>query len=152
MLMAVFYEGLRWEIKQLLIGRRLDVLVDLKSLAISLDEECMGAERCKYKPNLNCNATEPQRQATTQVKAEVARVGTTLSSDDHARYMREGRCFGCGKTGHHHPECPDGKPRAQVAAVKPTASDPTPNPIKSKNPANPVRSFEFRRECPCQRL
>ena len=133
MLMAVFYKGLRWEIKQLLIGRQPNVLVDLKSLAISLDEERMGAERCEYKPNLNCNATEPQRQATTQVKAEVARVGMTLSSDDRARYMREGRCFSCGKTGHRHPKCPDGKPQAQVVAVKPAASNPTPNPIESKN-------------------
>ena len=133
MLTAVFYEGLKWEIKQLLIGRRPEVLTNLKSLAISLDEECMGAECRKSKPNPNRNAIEPNRQATMQVKTEIARVGTTLSADDHARYMREGRCFGCGKTGHHHPECPNGKPRAHVAAIKPTASDPTLNPIKSKN-------------------
>ena len=59
MLMVVFYKGLKWEIKQLLIGRRPEVLADLKSLAISLDEECMGAECCKSKPNLNHNTTEP---------------------------------------------------------------------------------------------
>ena len=110
MLTAVFYKGLRWEIKQLLIGRQPNVLVDLKSLTISLDEERMGAEQHKYKPNPNRNATEPQRQATTQVKAEVARVGMTLSSNDCARYMREGRCFGCSKTGPCRPECPNGKP------------------------------------------
>ena len=44
MLMVAFYKGLRWEIKQLLIGRQPDILVDLKSLTISLDKECMGAE------------------------------------------------------------------------------------------------------------
>ena len=72
MLTATFYEGLKWEIKQLLIGRRPGALTDLKSLAISLDEERMGAECREYKPNLNRNAAEPNRQATTQVKAEVA--------------------------------------------------------------------------------
>ena len=108
-LMAAFYKGLKWEIKQLLIGRRPEVLADLKSLAISLDEECMGAEHRKSKPNPNHNATKPTQQLTTQVKAEVAQVRTTLSADDHARYMREGRCFGCGKTGHHCPKFPDGK-------------------------------------------
>ena len=70
--MAVFYEGLKWEIKQLLIGRQPEVLANLKSLTISLDEEHMGAECCKSKPNPNCNATKPIRQSTTQVKAEVA--------------------------------------------------------------------------------
>ena len=93
----------------------------------------MGAERREYKPNPNCNAAEPNQQATTQVKAEVARVGTTLSADDRARYMREGRCFGCGKTGHRRPECPDGKSRAHVAAIEPAASDSTSNPTKPKN-------------------
>ena len=133
MLTVAFYEGLRWEIKQLLIGRQPNVLIDLKSLAISLDEEHMGAERREYKPNPNRNTTKPQRQVTTQVKAEVVRVGMTLSSDNRARYMREGRCFSCGKTGHHCPECPNGKPRVQVVAVEPAASNPTPNPIESKN-------------------
>ena len=90
MLTVVFYEGLKWEIKQLLIGRRPGALADLKSLTISLDKECMGAERCEYKPNPNRNAAEPNQQATMQVKAEVVRVGTTLSADDCARYMREG--------------------------------------------------------------
>ena len=58
MLTVAFYKGLRWEIKQLLIRRRPNVLADLKSLTISLDEECMGAERHEYKPNPNCNATD----------------------------------------------------------------------------------------------
>ena len=109
MLTVAFYEGLKWEIKQLLIGRQPEVLADLKSHAISLDEERMGAERRESKPNLNHNATELSRQATMQVKTEIAQVGTTLSADDCARYMREGQCFGCGKTGHCHPECPNGR-------------------------------------------
>ena len=133
MLTVAFYKGLKWEIKQLLIGRRPGALADLKSLAISLDEECMGAERREYKPNLNRNAAEPNQQATTQVKAEVAQVGTTLSADDRARYMREGRCFSCGKTGHRRPECPNGKSRVHVAAIEPTASDSNSNPTKPKN-------------------
>ena len=58
MLTAAFYEGLKWEIKQLLIGRRPEVLADLKSLTISLDKERIGAEHCESKPNLNHNATE----------------------------------------------------------------------------------------------
>ena len=90
MLTAVFYKGLKWEIKQLLIGRRPGALADLKSLAISLDKERMGAEHHEYKPNPNHNTAKPIRQATMQVKAEVAQVGTTLSADDRARYMREG--------------------------------------------------------------
>ena len=133
MLTAVFYKGLKWEIKQLLIGRRPEVLADLKLLAISLDEERMGAERHESKPNPNRNATEPNQQTTTQVKTEIARVGTTLSADDRARYMREGQCFSCGKTRHRHPECPDGRSQAHVAAIEPAASDTTLNPIKSKN-------------------
>ena len=133
MLMAVFYKGLKWEIKQLLIRRRPEVLANLKSLAISLDKECMGAEHHESKPNLNCNTTELNQQATTQVKTEIVQVGTTLLADDCARYMREGQCFSCGKTGHHHPECPDGRSQAHVVAIEPTASNPTPNPIESKN-------------------
>ena len=72
MLTAAFYEGLKWEIKQLLIGRRPKGLADLKSLAISLDKECMGAERRESKPNPIRNASDPNRQATTQVKTEIA--------------------------------------------------------------------------------
>ena len=72
MLTVAFYEGLKWEIKQLLIGRRPEVLANLKSLAISLDKERMGAERRESKPNPNRNTTEPNQQATTQVKTEIA--------------------------------------------------------------------------------
>ena len=72
MLTAAFYKGLKWEIKQLLIRRRPEGLADLKSLAISLDEERMGAEHCESKPNPNRNTTDLNRQATTQVKTEIA--------------------------------------------------------------------------------
>ena len=93
----------------------------------------MGAEHCESKPNPNCNATELNQQVTRQVKAEVVQVRTTLSANDCARYMREGQCFSCGKTRHCCPECPNGKSQVHVAAIKPTASESTPNPIESKN-------------------
>ena len=93
----------------------------------------MGAERHESKPNLNRNTTKLNQQVTTQLKTEIAQVRMTLLADDRARYMREGQCFSCGKTGHCRPECPDGRSRAHVVAIEPTASDPTLNPIESKN-------------------
>ena len=57
--------------KATLIGRRPEVLANLKSLAISLDEERMGAEHHKSKPNPNRNTTEQNQQATMQVKTEI---------------------------------------------------------------------------------
>ena len=75
-----------------------------------------------------------------QVKAEVVQVRTTLSADDCARYMREGRCFGCGKTGHRCPECPDGKLQAHVAAIEPAVSDSTSNPTKPKKLVRPTEA------------
>ena len=99
-----FYEGLKWEVKRDLVGRTPDDLTDLKALAIQLDEERMGADRRDTRlnaPRTNTpDSTDATRQ-TTQVKVEVARVGTSLSADERARYLREGRCFGCGKSGHH---------------------------------------------------
>ena len=86
-LTAAFYEGLKGEIKQLLIRRWPKVLANLKLLTISLDKEHMGAECCESKPNPNCNATEPNWQVTMQVKAEVAQVRMTLSANNHARYV-----------------------------------------------------------------
>ena len=87
------------------MGRTPADLTDLKTLAIQLDEERMGAaDRRDTRPNaLRTNSpdtTDTTRQATSQVKVEVACVGTSLSADERARYMREGRCFGCGKLGH----------------------------------------------------
>jgi hypothetical protein len=69
----------------------------------------------------------------TAVKAEVACVGMSLSADDHAQYLCKGHCFSCGKTGHHRPNCPDGKPRAHVAAIKPAIPEPV---ITSEQPKN----------------
>jgi zinc knuckle protein len=40
---------------------------------------------------------------------------TKLDSDTKARYIKEGRCFGCGQTGHVSSECPS-KDRAAVVA------------------------------------
>jgi len=122
MLAGNFYEGLKWEVKRDLVGRTPDTLEELKTVAINLDEEQIGADQRDrpYAPRANTNATEPNsttRLTTPLPKVEVARVGTSLSADDRARYMREGRCFGCGRTGHRRPECPDTKPRAQIAAV-----------------------------------
>ena len=59
MLTAAFYKGLKWEIKQLLIRRQPEALADLKSLAIPLDKEHMGAKCCDYKSNPTCNTIEP---------------------------------------------------------------------------------------------
>ena len=41
-----FYEGLKWEVKQHLVGKKQNELThaELKATAITLDEECMGAE------------------------------------------------------------------------------------------------------------
>ena len=80
----------------------------------------MGADRRDSRTNATTTTgtSETTRATTPQVKAEVACVGTTLSADDRARYMREGRCFGCGKPGHRSPECPDGKPRAYLVLAE----------------------------------
>lgn len=41
---ATFYNGLKYEVKRYLIGRRPDDLKELKALAIALDEELMAAQ------------------------------------------------------------------------------------------------------------
>jgi len=144
-LASSFYKGLKWEVKQDLVGRTPDNLTDLKALAIQLDEERMGAaDRRDTRSDTRSNApsTTPDtndttRQAPAQVKVEVARGGTSLSADERARYLREGRCFGCGKLGHRRPDCPDGKPGVQIAAVEPVATsqpvDALSNPTQPKN-------------------
>ena len=106
-LAAYFYEGLKWEVRCDLIGRTTNTLADLKALAIILDEErtWVNATRASTK-----EMSDTTQSTTPQVKAEAAHVGTSLSADDRDRYMREGRCFGCGKPGHRRPECPDGEP------------------------------------------
>ena len=86
----MFYEGLKWEVKQHLVGKKRNelMLAELKATAITLDEECMGAERHNLKPTTNClSLTEPHesnQQSTTQVKAEVAHVSMSLSANNCA--------------------------------------------------------------------
>ena len=89
-LIPMFYEGLKWEVKQHLVGKKWNklTLAELKVTVITLDEEHMGAEQCDPKPATNClSLTEPHKsnwQSTTQVKAEVAHVSTSLSTNNHA--------------------------------------------------------------------
>ena len=42
----MFYEGLKWEVKQHLVGKKRNelTLTELKATVITLDEERMGAE------------------------------------------------------------------------------------------------------------
>ena len=131
-LIPMFYEGLKWEVKQHLVGKKRNelTLAELKATAITLDEEHMGAEQ--HNPKLTTNRSSPtephksNRQSTTQVKAKVACIGTSLSADDCARYMREGCCFDCRKTGHRQPDCPTGKSQAHVAAMEPVVDSSEP--------------------------
>ena len=132
MLAATFYEGLKWEVRCDLVGRTPNTLADLKALAIILDEERTGTNRRDSRSNATRASTkemsETTRSTTSQMKAE-ARVGTSLSADERARYMREGRCFGCGKPGHRRPECPDGKPRVHVSVTEPVVSPSIPESL-----------------------
>jgi hypothetical protein len=134
---AAFYEGLKWDVRRDMVSKTPDMLAELKALAIQLDEERMGVDRRDNQPTTNhtpmTDSNEPACHATTSVKAEVARVGTSLSPNDRARYLHEGRCFSCGKTGHHRPDCPDGKPHAYVAAIEPALPEPVITSEQSKN-------------------
>jgi hypothetical protein len=71
-----------------MVGKTPDTPAELKALAIQLDKECMGADRRDNRPTTNRTPTtdsnEPACHAMTSVKAEVARVGTSLSPDDCA--------------------------------------------------------------------
>jgi hypothetical protein len=120
-----------------MVGKTPDTLAELKALVIQLDEERMGADHRDNRMTTNRTPTtdlnEPACHAVTSVKAEVARVGMGLSANDCAQYLREGRCFGCGKTGHHRPNCPDGKQCAYVAAIEPALSEPVIASEQSKN-------------------
>jgi len=148
-LTSAFYNGLKYEVKRDLVGRKPELLDDLKTLAITLDEERMAAQdpnRRDQKPksvSRTFESTSPtprsdtvSRQSTPEIKAESARIGTRLSESDRLQYRTEGRCFGCGEKGHIRPNCPK-KPKAQIAAVEPTAddcpSDTTPTRDESKN-------------------
>ena len=39
-------------------------------------------------------------QSTLEIKAETAQISAGLSKEEREKWMREGRCFGCGKKGH----------------------------------------------------
>jgi len=148
-LTSAFYNGLKYEVKRDLVGRKLELLDDLKTLAITLDEEHMAAQdpdRRDPKPRFatrTFDSTSPtlrsdtaSRQSMPEIKAESARIGTRLSESDRLQYRTEGRCFGCGEKGHIHLNCPK-KLKAQIAAVEPAAddcpSDATPTRDESKN-------------------
>jgi len=148
-LTSAFYNGLKYEVKRDLVGQKPELLDDLKTLAITLDEEHMAAQdpdRRDPKPRSATHTFESSsptprsdtasRQSTPEIKAESARIGTRLSESDRLQYRTEGRCFGCGEKGHIHPNCPK-KPKAQIAAVEPAAddcpSDATPTRDESKN-------------------
>jgi len=134
-LTSAFYMGLKYEVKRDLVGRKPELLDDLKTLAITLDEERMAAQdpdRRDPKPKSTTRTFESStptprpdsasRQSTPEIKAESARIGTRLSESDRLQYRTEGRCFGCGEKGHIRPNCPK-KPKAQIAAVEPATDD-----------------------------
>jgi len=148
-LTSTFYNGLKYEVKRDLVGRKPELLDDLKTLAITLDEERMAAQdpdRRDPKPKSATRTFESStptprpdsasRQSTPEIKAESARIGTRLSESDRLQFRSEGRCFGCGEKGHIRPNCPQ-KSKTQIAAVEPAAvdlsSDIAPTREESKN-------------------
>jgi len=149
MITSAFYQGLKFEVKRDLVGRRPDNLDDLKTLAITLDEERMAAQdpdRRDIKPKTTTHTSDSahstprpdsaSRQSTPEIKAESARIGTRLSESDRLQFRSKGRCFGCGEKGHIRPNCPQ-KSKAHIAAVEPAAVDPpsdiAPTREESKN-------------------
>jgi hypothetical protein len=133
----MFHEGLKWDVRCNMVGKTPDTLAELKALAIQLDEECMGAYCHNNRSTTNhtptTNPNEPACHTTTSVKAKVARIGMGLSADNCAWYLCEGHCFGCGKTGHRCPNCPNRKPHAHVTAIKPVLPKPVMTSEQSKN-------------------
>jgi len=148
-LTSAFYNGLKYEVKRDLVRRKPELLDDLKTLAITLDEERMATQdpdrrdpkprsaTCTFdsaSPTLRSDTAS--RQSTPEIKAKSARIRTRLSESDRLQYWTEGRCFGCGEKGHICPNCPK-KPKAQIAAVEPAVddcpSDATPTRDESKN-------------------
>ena len=123
-LILMFYEGLKWEVKQHLVGKKQNelTLAELKATTITLDEEHKGAEQCNLKPVTNHSSLieyhKPNWQLTMQIKAEVACVGMSLSTNNCAQYMHKGHCFGCRKTGDCCPDCLDGKSQAHVTMME----------------------------------
>ena len=93
-LIPMFYEGLKWEIKQHLVGKSQNelTLAELKALAITLDEERMNAERYDPKSTMSQPHSPDPHVPNRELicKAEMAHVGTPLSVNDQAQYMHEG--------------------------------------------------------------
>jgi hypothetical protein len=59
---SAFYNGLKYEVKCDLVGRRPDDFNKLKALAITLDEEHMAAqdpERCELQPKTTTRSPDP---------------------------------------------------------------------------------------------
>jgi len=135
-LTSAFYNGLKYEVKRDLVGRKPELLNDLKTLAITLDKECMAAQdpnrrdpkprstTCTFEssasPTLHPNTAS--RQSTPEIKAESTCIGTRLLESDRLQYWTKGRCFGCGEKGHIRPNCPK-KPKVQITAVEPATDD-----------------------------
>ena len=60
-LSSAFYAGLKPKIKMHLVGRHPDMLKELKSIAIRLDEECtttQGSDHCEARPRQSNRASE----------------------------------------------------------------------------------------------
>ena len=70
--------------------------------------------------------------------------------------MHERQCFGCGKIGHCHPECPDGNPQTNIAVTKPAvgllnSESQSKEPEQPKEYVAPV-DRPWRKELPCVAL
>ena len=82
----MFYEGLKWEVKQHLVGKSQNelTLTELKALAITLNEEHMNAEHYDLKLTTS-QPHSPDPHVLNQEpihKAEMAHVGTPLFVND----------------------------------------------------------------------
>ena len=141
-LVPMFYKGLKWEVKQHLVGKSWDelTLAELKGLSITLNEERMNAKWHDQTLTMN----QPQLANLSNlnwaplVKVKMTHIRMPLSAEDWAQYMWEGQCFGCGRAGHCCPECPDGKPQANAAVIKPT--------VGSSNSKSQLKKLEWPKE------
>jgi hypothetical protein len=88
---AAFYEGLKWDVRCNMVSKTPDMLAELKALAIQLDEEHMGMDCHDTQTTANCpnmtDLSETAHHATSSVKAKVAQVRMSLSTDNHAWYL-----------------------------------------------------------------
>ena len=145
---AAFYNGLKYEVRRDLVGKRPDDLEELKARAITLDEERIATQDPeKRDPKASTSRTRTSespapaqtttRQTTPDIKAETACIGTQLSPEEKAKRLREGNCFSCGEHRHRNRDCPKRPPRARIAAIEPIVDESTPSqtstPDESKN-------------------